>query len=260
MKGRKSPKEAEEGARLPGIIIGTNLALALLAIAIVCVSATAQEDTADYRLKKAYDLSANGSHEEALQAYDRVLQADPGNYTALINKGHDLKFWAFENYNKALEITNQILEKNPQDALAWQGKGAALSGLGSDEDDKAYARAIEILDNYTKNNPENASAWWLKGENYANMHKVEEALAAYDKVIELNYTPRLEVAWVTKAVLLAELQRFDEALEASEKAIELSPKSASAWSTKGNVLRELGREDEADAASARAKELGLGHQ
>lgn len=255
MEGRKSSKEAEGDTKLPGIIARIKLALSLLAIAVMCVSATAQEDTADYWLKKAYDLSANGSHEEALQAYDRVLEIDPGNYTALINKGHDLKFWAFENYNKALKITNQILEKNPQDALAWQGKGAALSGLGSVEDDQAYAKAVEILDNYTKNNPENASAWFLKGENYANMHKVEEALAAYEKVIELNYTPRLETAWVTKAVLLTELQRFDEALVASEKAILLNPKSTAAWFTKGYALGELGREDEAEAANASAEEM-----
>lgn len=142
MKGRKSSKEAEEDKRLPGIILGANIALALLTIVVLCASSAAQEDTADYWLEKAYELSANGSHEEALRAYDKVLEKDPGNYTALINKGHDLKSWAFENYNKALEITDKILERNPNDALAWQGKGAALSGLGSVEDDLAYARAI----------------------------------------------------------------------------------------------------------------------
>lgn len=261
MKGRKSSKEAQIDTRFPGIIvgaIGAKLALSLLAIAMMCISATAQDDSADYWLEKAYELSGNGSHEEAIHAYDRVLEMDPENYTALINKGHDLKSWAFENYNKALEVTNQILEKNPQDALAWQGKGAALSGLGSVEDDQAYAKAIEILDNYTKENPENASAWFLKGENYANMHKVEEALAAYEKVTLLNYTPRLEAALVTRAVLLAELHRFDEALEASEKAIQLNPKSTSALSTKDYIFREMGREDdvdEADAANASAEEL-----
>ncbi len=261
MTGRKSSKEAQIDTRFPGIIvgaIGAKLALSLLAIAMICVSATAQDDSADYWLEKAYELSANGSHEEAIHAYDRVLEMDPENYTALINKGHGLKSWASENYNKALEVTNQILEKNPNDALAWQGKGAVLSGLGSVEDDQAYAKAIEILDNYTKENPENASAWFLKGENYANMHKAEEALAAYEKVIELNYTPRLEAALVTKAVLLAELRRFDEALEASEKAIDLNPKSTSALSTKDYILKEMGREDEgdkADAASASAEEL-----
>jgi tetratricopeptide (TPR) repeat protein len=90
MKGRKSSKEAEGNTGLPGIriIIGTNLALALLAIAVVCVSVTAQEDTADYWLEKAYELSTNGSYEEALLAYDRVLEMDPENYTAIINKGH----------------------------------------------------------------------------------------------------------------------------------------------------------------------------
>jgi tetratricopeptide (TPR) repeat protein len=90
------------------------------------------------------------------------------------------------------------------------------------------------------------------------MQDAEAALKAYEMVIELNYTPRIEAAWVTKAILLAVLQRDDEALHASEMIIELNPKSASAWSTKGYVLGELGRQAEAEEAFARAGELERG--
>ncbi len=220
---------------------------------MLLMDASAEDNAASNWLRKAYELSANGSHEAALLAYDKVLETDPNNYTVLINKGHDLKFWSVENYNKALEITNHILEKNPNDALAWQGKGAALSGLGSTEDDQAYAKAIEVLDRYTEENPENASAWFLMGENYANMHRAEEALAAYEKVIELNYTPDYEAALATKAILLAKLKRFDEALDAAEKALLLNSKSASAWTTKAYILKMLGHKGEADDAFAKAR-------
>lgn len=118
--------------------------------------------------------------------------------------------------------------------------------------------AIEVLNKTLEKDPSDGEAWFLKGENYANMHDAEAALIAYDKVIELNYTPRIEAAWVTKAILLAVLQRDDEALQASEMIIELNPKSASAWSTKGYVLGELGRQAEAEEAFARARELERG--
>ena len=243
---------------------GARSVLVLIALASLCIPALAEEDvgvenTTDYWLNIAYGLSANGSYEEAIQAYDKVLEIDPSNYTALINKGHALQYRALDSYNRALEITNEILEENPDDALAWQGKGAALSGLNRQgEDDQAYVKAVEVLNQTLENNPSDGEAWFLKGENYANMHDAEAALAAYEKVIELNYTPRIKVAWLTKAILLAELQRCDEALQASNMAIELSPNSASAWSTKGYVLNELGRHAEADEAFARAEKLECG--
>jgi len=234
-----------------------SFALGLLMLIALCDFVLAQENTTDNWLNKAYRLSANESFDEALQAYDSVLKIDPDNYTALINKGHDLKALAVDSYNGALAITTRILEDNPNDALAWQGKGAALSGLDRHgEDDQAYAKAIEVLNQTIEKNPEDGEAWFLKAENYANMQNAEAALAAYEKVIELNYTPRIKTAWVTKAILLAKLQRYDVALQASDKATELSPESASAWSTKGYVLKKLGRQSEADATFAKARELG----
>jgi len=258
MKGKTGPLAAL--SRLPNMSTSVSSAIYLIALVALCSSCTlAQEKTADDWLNIAYGLSANGSYEEAIQAYDKVLEIDPNNYTALINKGHVLEFWALDLYNESLEVTTEILEENPDDALAWQGKGAALSGLNRQgEDDEAYAMAIEVLNKTLEKDPSDGEAWFLKGENYANMHDAEAALIAYDKVIELNYTPRIEAAWLTKAVLLAVLQRYDEALQASEMAIELNPNSASAWLNKGYVLDEMGRHAEADEAFARAGELERG--
>lgn len=231
--------------------------MGLLVLAMLSNFVQAEENSADYWLNNAYSLSANGSYEEALQAYDKVLEMDPNNYTALINKGIDLRSWAMDSYNKALKITDSILDKDPNDALAWQGKGAALSGLGRQgEDDEAYAKAIDVLNGTLKKNPSDGEAWFLKGENYANMHNFEAALQSYERVIELNYTPRLKTAWLTKSILLAELQRYDEAFQAANKTIDLDPNSATAWSTKCYILGKSGRQAEANEALVRARELG----
>ncbi|MBN1324189.1 MAG: tetratricopeptide repeat protein [Methanotrichaceae archaeon] len=231
----------------------TGIALGFLTLVLLGNFAVAEEDTADYWMDIAYGLTANGSYEDAVLAYDKVLDIDPDNYNALINKGHALQYWALNSYNRALEITNEILEDDSDDALAWQGKGVALSGLNRQgEDDQAYASAIDVLNRTLEKNPSDGEAWFLKGENYVNMHNAEAALAAYEEVIELNYTQRIKAAWLMKAILLAELQRYDEALSASEMAIDLCPSSASAWMTKGYLLEKLGRHAEADEAFARA--------
>jgi len=56
----------------------------------------------------------------------------------------------------------------------------------------------------------------------------EEALQAYYKVVELNYTPRLKIAWLTKSILLAGRQRHDEALQAANKTTESQSPSRTA--------------------------------
>jgi hypothetical protein len=63
MNGRRTLKSG-----LPRIAVISKLALALVSLTALCVCAIAQEETAESYLKKGYDLSMNGSHEQALQA------------------------------------------------------------------------------------------------------------------------------------------------------------------------------------------------
>ena len=74
-------------------------AIAFLAIAMLCVTALAQEKTADYWIKIGDDLALNKSNnQEALAAYDMAIDQDP----------------MYSN--------------------AWQGKGEAQRALGKFQD------------------------------------------------------------------------------------------------------------------------------
>jgi len=59
-------------------------AIALLAIAMLCVSALAQENTANDRYKKAMELYLNGSYEDAISTYNKAIEIDPENSTLAI--------------------------------------------------------------------------------------------------------------------------------------------------------------------------------
>ena len=48
----------------------TRFAIALLALAMLCASSLAQENTAEDWYKKGRDLAKNGSYEEAVFAYN----------------------------------------------------------------------------------------------------------------------------------------------------------------------------------------------
>ena len=66
--------------------LGAKLALTLLALAIICITAEAQENTAEYWIDRADEYMNNGSIEGAVSAYDEALKIDPDNTTILIHK------------------------------------------------------------------------------------------------------------------------------------------------------------------------------
>ena len=121
------------------IASGAKLALALLALAVLCTCAMAQENSADTWMNKARALSLNGSNEEAIAAYDEVLKIDPGNVTAWDRKALELQSLGKENesaqaYEKTLSLLDEGLSRNPKDAKSWYLKSLTLDSLGQPED------------------------------------------------------------------------------------------------------------------------------
>ncbi len=203
----------------------------------MCVSAVAQEMSASDWFKKSQDLDRNGSYNESVQAY-----------------------------YKALNLTNETLKKNPNDADAWQTKGLILERLYRTDDAAiAFGRATDL-------NPKFAEAWLHKGkvldlvanrlQGQERTNTFEAAIRAYDKAIEIN--PNYGEAWEDKGYSLSSLatfnknlSKYNESLNAFDKAIELIPANdtrnlALAWDGRantlvglGNTLNDSGKRDEA---------------
>lgn len=55
--------------------------IAFLAMAVLCFNTVAQDNTTGYWMNRAEELMHNGSLDEAISAYNRVLEIDPGNET-----------------------------------------------------------------------------------------------------------------------------------------------------------------------------------
>jgi len=196
-------------------------AAALVALLMLGVCAWAQVNSTQGWLEQGNELIANGSYEEAVSAFDKVIQTDPNNKIAWINEGAALTRLnktdeALKAYQKALEITNKTLEANPHDAMAWSEKGLLLHNVGD------YDGAAEAFDNATNIDPENEMAWKMKG-----------------------------------TILASELHRYDAAVKAFDTALKINPGDAPVWNLKGDALKAMGRQAEADEAYAKAE--GPGH-
>ncbi len=83
------------------------------------------------------------------------------------------------------------------------------------------------------------NSWYSAGNESAKNGNYDDALAAYDKALEID--PNHVSAWNNKGIVLSRLKRFEESITCYDKAIEIDPKYANAWYNKANALRNFGQ-------------------
>ena len=88
-------------------------------------------------------LVSEGRYEEAIKYYDRILEIDPEDQKALLNKGSVLK--DLERYEEAIKYYDKILEIDPDHVKALASKGISLAFLLEwSEAEKFIFRAVEL--------------------------------------------------------------------------------------------------------------------
>ena len=121
---------------------------------------------------------------------------------------------AIAAYQEALDITDETLKADPQNATLWSARGLLLHNVGN------YDEAVNAFDNATAVDPDYEMAWKMKGVILASeLGRNEEALLAYDRVLAINPDdPRTSQA---KGDALQALGRQSEAEAAFARAKEL---------------------------------------
>ena len=105
-----------------------------------------------------------------------------------------------------------------------------------------------------KSKPLNKAAYFLtKAVKLSKEKKYAEAIACYDKVIELD--PRSKAAWFNKALVSSHLDKHEEALTCYEEAIRIDPTYARSWFNKGVTCIRLKKIPEAIACFEEAVRL-----
>lgn len=114
----------------------------------------------------------------------------------------------------------------------------------------------ELLDRLTAGHsegPDDEAFHVNRGDELASQEEFEEAVASYDRSIELgaNY-PEVHTR---RAEALGRLGRHEEALADYDRALEIDPDNANRHVTRSIVLHKLGRWEESLASCKRAVEL-----
>lgn len=185
-------------------------------------------------------------YQEALEAYEEVIQENPKNITALLDKANVLS--QLQRHEQALLTYEQAIAVNEDSHLAWLGKGNALYALRRYEEAKAaFNRAVKVQ-------PKSYISWHNRGSLLRDgMRNLSEAISSYDRSLEIN--PNFYHAWRDRGIALSQNQQQQEAIESFKKALNIKPSDYKSWVGQGIALSSLGKIDEAISVFDRAAEI-----
>lgn len=136
-------------------------------------------------------------------------------------------------HEEALARFERILQRNPNDYLAWNGRGTALGNLGR------HQEALTAFDQALKLRPNFPEALNGRGMALGNLGRHQEALTAFNQALKLK--PNFPEAWNGRGISLGNLGRYQEALESFEEAIKIKPDYEMALRNRDITLRRLRR-------------------
>lgn len=140
-----------------------------------------------------------------------------------------------------------LLAENESDVHAWSMRGISLRRLGR------YEEAIANYDRAIELKLDRHEAWHERGISMCEVGRYKEAIASFDRTIELK--PDNYEAWYNRGVCLDNLERYKEAISSYEGALEYKPDLKEAWHNRGISLGKLARYEEAIASFDRAIEI-----
>jgi len=129
----------------------------------------------------------------------------------------------------------------------WHKKGL-IHAMG-----KEYEQAIASYDKALEIKPDDHDAWNYRGVALDDLGRFAEAIASYDKALEIK--PDDHEAWYGRGFALGNLGRFAEAIASFDRALEIKPDYHEAWNNRGIALGNLGRFEEEIASFDKALEF-----
>lgn len=242
--------------------------------------AQAYEESKDVAILEEYVhfLAQNGRAAKAVDAAKAYYDANVSDL-----RGYALyadALLAAEDGAKALEISDQLIEMNEQDAAGHERKGRALVLLGKQEGLDELRKAVHLAPDNAQYNislgkalfdfgkvdeaalafrgavkaePESADAHVYLGMALRGQSEYDEAKTHLQKAIELDGTNGR--AYFELGLIAGVQNKAEEAEEALAKAVKLSPNESLFWYAYGEVFRSTDRIDEAIKAYRKAVEL-----
>jgi Flp pilus assembly protein TadD len=149
---------------------------------------------------------------------------------------------------KAEPVIITPTDDKPVDTLT-----AARKMLDAGEGDKA----LELAKVATLKTPKRSAAWNVRGRAELRVGKRKDAIASFEKAVELN--PKNGFARNNLGLALIYDKQYEKAVDSLEEAVELEPVMAYTWNNLGMAYEQLDRLEEARDAYAKAVTMESEH-
>jgi tetratricopeptide (TPR) repeat protein len=163
-------------------------------------------------------------YEQAVLAFNRVLESRPDFYEAWYERGLALENWGY--YTEAILSFDRALDLKPRKEAAsdiWHDRGNALQyGLGR------YLDAMACYDRALRLNPDHALGWHNRGNALLyGLSRPEDALFCYDQSLQV--APDNYLTWRNRGHALVELRRYEDAIASYDRAVAINPEDEISW-------------------------------
>jgi len=176
-----------------------------------------------------------GRVSEAIEHYQRVLELEPDNLSALINLGAaHRQTGALENAETSLR---RAVEINPNHGGTHYNLGNTLKDMGRLEDAaNSFRRAVQL-------DPELAAAHNNLGDALSSLGQTDRAVECYQQALQVS--PDNPDALNNLGNAYKRLGNFPDAITCLEKAATLAPGNPEMRNNLGSALRDSGHHSEA---------------
>lgn len=196
----------------------------------------------------AQDLLNNNQLDEALTEYRQIVQADPEGAEALV---HICEIQRRQGkYEEALATVHKALAKDPNSLEAGYNEGILLDVLGRYDDAvDTFQHMVDLTSHangaYTAEEKNNRGIFLERlGSVYHELDRVPEAIAAYQKLIDMGGDSALR-GYQGQVDTYRDAKQFDKAVEVAQKAVAANPKNRDLKLMLASGLLDEGKDDQA---------------
>lgn len=157
-------------------------------------------------------LARLGRYEEAIKRYDKALELAPGHPMILLNLG--LAYYKAVKLKAALDIFQGLVAKDPGSVRLHTLIADCYFQLGN------YQKVIAQLAPIASAHPEDLSIAYLLGNAFIRDHQVSKGEALIQKIMEKGESAE---AHLMMGTILGEIYHNKEAIAEYERAIQLNP-------------------------------------
>ncbi len=201
-------------------------------------------DEAGFYISRADLLLRENKTDAAKADYNKAVAVDPENYMPYRERGlffahNSSPDLAKKDFERAIELLNEKIRKNPQDATSVTDRAEIMEQTGN------IQGALDEYTNYLKLWPLNYSVLRKVGQIYYSTKQWPQAIKSYTEIIE-NFSAEPRIL-LNRSLAFQQSGNLSEALNDLDMAVQLEPGEYPYYYFRSGIRSQMG--DKAGALS-----------